>query len=75
MGSIPFGLILTKTFLKKDIRKKKTNKILFIGRFTNQKNLFNLLRIFSNNKYCLDLLGDGPLKDDLITYAKIIIFQ
>ena len=30
------------------------------------------MRIFSNNKYCLDLLGDGPLKDDLITYAKII---
>ena len=57
---------------KKRYSKKKTNKILFIGRFTNQKNLFNLLRIFSNNKYCLDLLGDGPLKDDLIAYAKII---
>ncbi len=57
---------------KKRNSKKNLNKILFVGRFIEQKNLFNLLRIFSNNKYTLDLLGKGPQKNDLINYSKII---
>tara|TARA_B100000886_G_scaffold340308_1_gene309094 strand:- start:5016 stop:6122 length:1107 start_codon:yes stop_codon:yes gene_type:complete len=51
--------------------RKLKNKILFVGRFIDQKNLFNIIEIFSNTKYELDFIGDGYQKNDLLLYAKI----
>jgi glycosyltransferase involved in cell wall biosynthesis len=65
-----------KNFIDCDVFKpfeniyKKKNAMLFIGRLTNQKNLFNLLESLRGSKYTLDIIGDGELKDELIKFAK-----
>lgn len=49
--------------------KNKKESLLFIGRLTNQKNLFNLIDALKNSNYSLDIVGDGELKSQLMTYA------
>lgn len=61
----------TNLFINKNISKYK-NRILFIGRLIDQKNLFNLIKYFSNSKYQIDMIGKGILKNDLIKYANIV---
>jgi glycosyltransferase involved in cell wall biosynthesis len=51
--------------------KKKHNTFLNISRLVYQKNLFNLLSIFSDSKFCIDIIGEGNLKKDLINFAKL----
>ena len=60
------------TSLFKPIDKiKRENTVLFIGRLTKEKNLFNLIRAFKGlDGLSLDLIGKGPLKTELIQYAK-----
>ncbi len=56
------------------IQPRKDNNILFIasGRLTYQKGFDRLIEWFSclNNKFSLVILGDGPLKDDLLQQVK-----
>lgn len=51
--------------------EKKNNHILFIGRLSLEKNLFNLFEAFKDLKnYTLHIIGIGPLKEELIVKAK-----
>ncbi len=61
-----------KTLLNKLTIKRKHN-FIFIGRFAPEKNILNLLNSFlevskDNNEWGLLLLGDGPLKEDIISF-------
>jgi len=60
------------TTLFKPLNKEKEEKsVLFIGRLTQEKNLFNLIKAFNGlDGFSLDLIGDGPLKHELEKYAK-----
>jgi glycosyltransferase involved in cell wall biosynthesis len=61
---------------KLDIRRDEnsiSNDIIFAGRFINKNNIFNLVKAFSawsQDKYRLVLIGEGPLKNKL---EKIIV--
>lgn len=64
---------LSKIFKFKKIKKKKI--ILAVGRLTEQKDFFTLIKAFSifekkNKNYYLNILGDGPLRKKLIIYIK-----
>jgi len=45
---------------------EKQYDILFIGRFVNQKNISNLLKSIKNSELKALLIGNGPLKNDLM---------
>lgn len=48
---------------------KYYNRVIFIGRLENQKNLKNIINIFTDSNFFLDIYGDGSLKDDLLQYS------
>jgi len=62
---------LIPNFIDKNIFKpleleKKNNHVLFIGRLSSEKNLFNLFQALKDlKKYTLHIIGIGPLKEDL----------
>ncbi|MAV81855.1 MAG: hypothetical protein CMI90_00145 [Pelagibacteraceae bacterium] len=61
------------TLIFKDLKyKKNNNKILFVGRLEKQKNILNILNGLRDSNFCLDILGNGSLKDKIITKAKKI---
>ncbi|MHA1285425.1 MAG: glycosyltransferase family 4 protein [Promethearchaeota archaeon] len=67
-----YNYIDTSLFKPISIRKK-SNKILYIGRLSYEKNLFNLIRVFkANYEFSLDIIGDGNLKSELIKEANQI---
>jgi len=46
--------------------KKKDKSVLYIGRLTHEKNLFNLINAFRDlDGFTLDIIGKGPLEDKL----------
>ena len=62
-------------FLKDDIHTNKKKRIISIGRLVEQKNQKLLIDSFVNisndiPEYCLDIYGDGPLKNDLEKYIQ-----
>ena len=60
-----------KDLLIKQLRIIRNHNFIYIGRFANEKNIFTLLKSFSNlknNKWGLLLLGDGPLKEEINSY-------
>ena len=63
----------SKDTLFNELGIKRKHNFIFIGRFAHEKNLFNLLNSFLevskiNNEWGLLLLGDGPLKEDIISF-------
>ena len=56
-------------FKPEDNIEKKQDHLLFIGRMTAQKNLFNLFDAIKGTRYTLDIIGDGALKEKLLRYA------
>ena len=57
-------------FKPKNVDRKK-NYILFVGRLTIEKNLYNLIIALKDLKdFTLDIVGNGPLKNDLIKFAE-----
>ena len=65
-----YNFIDTNHFKPQNIKKKEKHA-LFIGRFTLQKNLFNLLEAYEDLKgFSLDLIGDGPYKRNLLEKAE-----
>lgn len=57
--------------------EKKRGSVIFVGRFVPQKNLFALLRAVGGLDCSLTLVGDGPLKKELFSFAarKKIVLQ
>jgi len=50
---------------------KKDKTVLFIGRLTEEKNLFNLIKAFKGlNNFSLDIIGKGPLENNLKKESK-----
>lgn len=67
---IPHGIKTNKKYI--DVKKDSIQNIGYVGRFVESKNLIYLINEFKivNNKIPntqLILVGDGPIKDDLIT--------
>ena len=58
----------TKLFNNRNKKKKFT--FLNISRLVYQKNLFDLLSIFSNSRFSIHIIGQGNLKKDLIKFAQ-----
>jgi len=56
----------------KEISSRYKNKILTVGRMTNQKNYFYLLNEMKNisKNFELDIVGEGPLNQNLQDYSK-----
>ena len=50
--------------------EKYQNRILFVGRLNEQKNLFNLIKTVSDNNLTLDIYGNGGLYNVLLAHAK-----
>jgi glycosyltransferase involved in cell wall biosynthesis len=48
---------------------KKRDHLLFVGRLTEQKNLFNLISALKDGCYILDIVGGGKLKENLMRFA------
>lgn len=48
--------------------KKRNNDFLYVGRLSEEKNLFMIFQLFKGNKKKLNVLGNGILKDALIEY-------
>jgi len=63
----------TRDILLNKLAIKKKYNFIFIGRFAPEKNIFTLLESFleiskNSNEWGLLLLGDGPLKEDIISF-------
>lgn len=62
-----------KVTLLNELKIKRNKNFIFIGRFAPEKNIFSLLKSFvevKNNDWGLILLGDGPLKNEIISFIK-----
>ena len=55
-----------------DFKNRYSNKLLAVGRLVSQKNFDYLISEFADSKYNLeiDIVGNGPEKDSLVTQAK-----
>lgn len=62
--------INTEIFKPANKTLKYNDRIIFIGRLTEQKNLFNLVNALEDSNITLDVIGDGPLKPKLIESAQ-----
>jgi len=58
------------TELFKPLNIPKENRICFIGRLEEQKNLFNLIKAISNLNMKLVIFGNGSLKKSLQVFSK-----
>lgn len=56
LGIINYGLIETA---------ERSNKFLYVGRLSEEKNLPYIIRVFNRSKYQLTILGEGPLENEL----------
>ena len=55
-----------------DFKNRYSNKLLAVGRLVPQKNFDYLISEFADSKYNIeiDIVGNGPEKDNLVTLAK-----
>ena len=53
-----------------DMQLTRSDRIVYVGRLSKEKNLFNLLTALSKTDYHLDLYGDGDLKNPLQSRAE-----
>ena len=58
----------TERFFDLDVARYD-NRILFVGRLTEQKNIPLLIDAIAGTEIQLDIVGDGELKENLINYA------
>lgn len=66
-----YNYIDTNLFLPMT-QKKYENRIVFVGRLTKEKNLFNLIEAISKTGLILDIYGKGALQGKLAYFAKKI---
>jgi len=57
-------------FSPKNALSQTKRDILFIGRFTPEKNIHSILLACQQSKASITLLGKGPLKQEMIEYAR-----
>lgn len=55
----------TQLFTPRESTNKYADRIIFVGRLNERKNLFNLLDAVSKTKFTLDICGNGGLRDEL----------
>jgi glycosyltransferase involved in cell wall biosynthesis len=69
-GNIEYipNFIDTSYYTKKNI--PLTDNYLFVGRLSYEKGIKVLIKAFKNNKYNLDIVGDGPMMNELKDYVK-----
>ena len=48
---------------------KRSEEFLFVGRLTEEKGVKMLLQLFSSIPHRITLAGDGPLKEEVISYS------
>lgn len=60
----------TKLFKPAEYEKKYTDRLVFIGRLSKEKNLFNLIDAISQMNLVLDIYGKGQLQKKLYLCAK-----
>lgn len=62
---------VSKEFFRSNQRiSKKENTFLYVGRLSKEKNLFNLIKACNSMRINLDIVGQGPLKDELLKISK-----
>lgn len=66
--SVHSNWIDVKCFSPSNETKKKKNHILYVGRFTDQKNLPLLLKSIKQTDITLDMVGNGELKQSIKEY-------
>ena len=63
------NIIVNPNYIDTDLFKpmniKKEKDIIFVGRLSKQKNIFNLIKAFEGLNYTLDIYGDGELKEEI----------
>ncbi len=64
--------INTEIFKPVEKIKKHENRIIFVGRITEQKNLFSLAAALQDTGIALDIIGNGRLRQKLHDFAKKI---
>lgn len=72
-------IIIKRNFLESnlaaDYNKKdasSNNYFVFVGRFSKEKGVLSLIRVFKDlSKINLKILGDGPLRNDIINFIKV----
>ena len=62
--------------MEKNINDNRKEEILYVGRFSEQKNVLMLLEAFksfreNHRQYSLSLYGNGPLKSEIESYIKL----
>lgn len=68
-------LTIIRNYIDTDIFKRALNKnvyekrIVFVGRLSAQKNLFNLISAVKRIEFGVDIVGSGPLADELKAFA------
>ena len=62
------NFINTKKF--KNLNQKKTNNCLFVGRLSEEKNLFKVFDFLNGTKKKLFIIGNGKIKTKLVEYKK-----
>jgi len=56
-------------------KNRFTDRVLFVGRLENQKNIFLLLDALCKTEIAIDIVGEGSLKSSLVQHAKSIGVQ
>lgn len=59
------NLIDTELFKPESIGLPGTDRAVFVGRLTKEKNLFSLIQAAQKSAIGLDIIGDGPLRGSL----------
>ena len=59
----------TQKFFPDATIKKEPNKIIFVGRLSVEKNLYNLIDAITKTDLILDIYGQGPLREELESYT------
>ncbi|SFO93796.1 glycosyltransferase [Hydrogenimonas thermophila] len=53
-----------------DFNKQREKKVVFVGRLSEEKNIFNLIEAIHSVDLPLDIYGSGPLKNKLESFIK-----
>ena len=51
-----------------DFKKERENKVLFVGRLSKEKNIFNLIKALSAANLPIEIYGSGPLQESIQTF-------
>lgn len=67
-ADIIYNFIDRKSFY--DFYENREDKVVFIGRLSDEKNIYNLILALNNLNLPLEIYGSGPLKNGIATFIK-----